>query len=88
MTILPAPTIKHYNTLFDLLDQAGIPWRTYQENISGTNIPDASVGSTWRATTRSYFLTRVRTNLAYCTNHVRPYTELAADLTNNTVCPL
>jgi len=31
------------------------------------------------------FFDEVRTNLAYCTNHVRPYTELAADLTNNTV---
>jgi hypothetical protein len=27
----------------------------------------------------------VRTNLNYCTNHVRPYSELGRDLTNNTV---
>jgi hypothetical protein len=83
-----APSVNHQNTtntLFHLLDQAGIPWRTYQENISGTNIPDASVGQYLARHNPFVFFDEVRTNLAYCTNHVRPYTELAADLANNTV---
>ncbi len=82
------PSANHQNTtntLFHLLDQAGLSWRTYQENISGTNIPDTNVGEYVARHNPFVFFDEVRTNLAYCTNHVRPYTELAGDLTNNTV---
>src|SRR2546425_916572 len=38
-----APSVNHLsstNNLFTQLDKAGISWRTYQENITGTVIPD------------------------------------------------
>lgn len=73
------------NHLVSLLNRAGVSWKAYQENITGTTCP----------TTDSYpyavrhnpfmFFTDVTANLAFCTNHVRPYSELAQDLRNNRV---
>jgi len=82
------PSANHLSstaTLFNQLDQAGIPWKTYQENITGLSCPD--VNSTPYAVRHNPFVyfDSVRNNLNYCLNHVRPYTELATDLQNNTV---
>ena len=63
---------------------AGISWKTYQEDISGSNIPDVNNGPYAVRHNPFVFFDSVWTNLNYCTNHVRPYAELARDLTNNT----
>jgi hypothetical protein len=80
------PTTDHLATL---LDNANVPWKAYQEDISGTCVPLSD--------TNAY---AVRHNPFVCfddvtgTNdpshpygiaHSRPYSEFAADLTNNTV---
>ena len=77
--------INSTNTIFHQMDRAGIPWKTYQENITGTDIPDVNNGPYAVRHNPFLFFDSVRTNLSYVTNHVRPYTELARDLTNNTV---
>ena len=82
------PSLNHLsstNNIFTQLDRAGISWRTYQEDISGNNIPDVNNGQYAVRHNPFVFFDSVRTNLQYCTNHVRPYTELGRDLTNNTV---
>jgi hypothetical protein len=73
------------NAFFRLLDDAGISWKTYQENISGTNIPATDSGQYVARHNPFIFFDWVRTNVDYVTNHVRPYAELTADLTNDTV---
>ena len=72
-------------TLFHQLDQAGISWKTYQENITGNNVPDVDSGPYAVRHNPAVYFDSIRNNLNYCTNHVRPYSELARDLANNTV---
>ncbi len=82
------PSLNHQsstNTLFTLLDRAGISWKTYQENISGANVPDVDSYPYAVRHNPFVFFDAVRTNVAYCTNHIRPYSEFARDLTNHTV---
>jgi len=82
------PSINHLsstNNLFTQLDAAGISWKTYQEDITGTVVPDTDSGEYAVRHNPFVFFDSVRNNLTYCTNHVRPYTELGRDLTNNTV---
>lgn len=82
------PSLNHLNStnnLFTQLDRAGLSWKTYQEDISGNDIPDVNNGRYAVRHNPFVFFDAVRTNLQYCTNHVRPYTELGRDLTNNTV---
>ena len=73
------------NNLFTQLDKAGISWKSYQENITGTVVPDVDAYPYAVRHNPFVFFDSVRTNLAYCTAHVRPFTELGTDLTNNTV---
>jgi phosphatidylinositol-3-phosphatase len=73
------------NTLFHQLDLAGLSWKTYQENISGTSVPDTDSYPYAVRHNPFVFFDMVRTNLNYCTNHVRPYSELALDLAHDTV---
>ena len=73
------------NNLFTQLDKAGISWKTYQENITGTVVPDIDSYPYGVRHNPFVFFDSVRTNLIYCTNHVRPFGELAVDLANNVV---
>src|SRR5437879_4429958 len=77
------------NHLVTLLQNAGISWKAYQEDISGTCVP---LSYTNRYAPRHnpfvYFDDVTGTNdfnYAYGIAHIRPYSELAADLTNNSV---
>jgi len=82
------PSVNHLSStanLFTQLDQAGISWKTYQENITGTYVPDTNKQPYVVRHNPFVFFDSVRNNLNYCTNHVRPYTELAADLQNNNI---
>src|SRR5947209_13787838 len=82
------PSVNHQSslaTLFNQLDAAGIPWKTYQEDITGLTCPDTNSGEYVARHNPFVFFDSVRNNLNYCLAHVRPYTELATDLANNTV---
>ena len=77
------------NHLVTLLKNAGISWRTYQEDISAGYVP---LGDTNNYLVRHnpfvYFDDVTGTNdpiYPYGIAHIRPYAELASDLTNNTV---
>jgi hypothetical protein len=72
------------NTLFHQLDAAGISWKSYQEDISGTTIPEKNAGNYVPRHNPAIFFDTLRTNLQYATNHYRPFTELAKDLVNKT----
>lgn len=76
------------------LNNVGISWREYAENISGTDCPinDQGNAPTGNYAVRHnpfvYFQDSTNNNSstsAYCIAHNRPYSELATDLANNTV---
>ena len=86
------PAVNHQNTrahLTALLDCAGITWKAYAEDISGTGVPLVGTNSyTPRHNPFVYFDDVTGTNTPGCAwgiAHIRPYSELASDLTNNTV---
>jgi phosphatidylinositol-3-phosphatase len=86
------PSSAHQNTtnhLVTLLNNAGISWRSYQEDICGCLCP--LVNSNLyvpRHNPMVYFDDVTNTNnanSAFCIANVRPYTQLAGDLQSNTV---
>jgi phosphatidylinositol-3-phosphatase len=86
------PDLDHQNTtnhFVTLLKNAGISWKTYHEDIPGTNVPLSDwYGYAVRHNPFVYFDDVTGTNnpaYAYGIAHIRPYSELAADLTNNTI---
>lgn len=86
------PGVNHRNTvdhLVSYLDKAGISWKTYQEDIDGTSCPLVSVRNYAPKHNPFVFFDDVTDNnnfaSVYCISHVRPYSELATDLENNTV---
>ena len=86
------PSLDHQITtshLVTLLNNAGISWKAYEENISGTACPLTDSGLyAVRHDPFVYFddvTNTLNLNSAYCIAHVRPYTELASDLAANTV---
>ena len=86
------PSSDHQSTtshLVTLLDNAGITWKAYEENISGTTCPlTDSYPYAVRHDPFVYFddvSGKRNSNSAYCIAHVRPYTDLAADLAANKV---
>ena len=86
------PSVNHQsanNHLVTLLQHAGVSWRTYQEDISGTYVPlTATNGYAPKHNPFVFFDDVTGTNspvCAYGIAHIRPYTELARDLTNGTL---
>jgi len=82
------PSAHHFATTNHFviqLQNAGIPWKSYQENISGTTCPTTSSGlyAAWH--NPFIYFDDMYLSPTNCTNHIRPYTELERDLTNNTV---
>ncbi len=87
-----APVINHQSSrahLTTLLDGAGIPWKSYQEDIVGDVCPLTNKGLyAVRHNPMVFFDDVTGTNnpqSVYCINHNRPYTELATELTQGTV---
>ncbi len=74
--------------LVTLLNAADISWKSYQEDSDGTVCPLQSNGLYAAKHNPMVFFDDVtNTNdpaLPYCIAHVRPFTELAADLQHNT----
>lgn len=86
------PLINHQSTpnhLVTLLNNTGISWKSYQEDITGTVCPLTGQGRYAPKHNPFVFFDDITNtndpNSAYCIAYVRPYTELAADLTNGTV---
>jgi hypothetical protein len=81
------PSFYHFNTphFTSLLDQAGVPWKGYQENISGNDCPVVGVTPYAVRHNPTMYFDDVTSSLEYCTNHMRPYDELAGDLASNRV---
>ena len=86
------PAVNHQSStahLVTLLENAGITWKSYQEDIPGTDCPLVATGGYVPRHNPMVFFDDVTNtndpNAARCIAHVRPYTELATDLTNNTV---
>lgn len=81
--------------LVNLLEAAGVSWRSYQQGISGTDCPLTSVGDYKPKHNPMIFFDDVidydtqagmaNPNAPRCIEHVRPLDELATDLAANTV---
>jgi hypothetical protein len=75
--------------LVSLLDQAEIPWKAYQEGISGSECPLSSQGLYAAKHDPFVYFDDVTGGLdpssASCISHIRPLEELAADLQVGTV---
>jgi len=71
------------------LKNNGVSWKTYQEDIDGMQCPLVSSGNYAAKHNPFVFFQDVTDNnnlgSAYCIAHMRPFTELASDLANNTV---
>jgi len=85
----PANQIWGQDHFVKQLQTAGISWKTYQENISGTKCPLSS-SSPYAPKHNPFIYFDDVTNgfsaaSAYCISHVRPFGELTSDLANNTV---
>jgi phosphatidylinositol-3-phosphatase len=85
------PAVNHQSTsqhLVTLLSNAGISWKSYQEDISGTNCPLTGSGLYAPKHNPMVFFDDVTNtndpNSSNCISHIRPYTELATDLQQNT----
>jgi phospholipase C len=86
------PSVNAQSSTAHLVTQlaaAGVSWKSYQEDISGTNCPLTGVNRyAPRHNPVVYFKDVTGNNnfgSVYCIKHVRPFSELAADLRNNTV---
>jgi hypothetical protein len=75
--------------LVSYLQKAGHTWKAYQEDISGTNCPLTGTGNYEPKHLPMIFFQDVTNNNSAssqnCIQHVRPYTQLATDLSTNTV---
>src|SRR5213082_793772 len=87
-----SPSTAHQSTtmhLATLLKNANITWKAYQEDINGSSCPLSNVSG--YATKHNPFVyfddvtNSLSSTSAYCIAHIRPFTELATDLANNTV---
>ena len=78
-------TTQHFVTL---LSNAGLSWKSYQEGISGTDCPLSGSGLYAPKHNPMVFFDDVTNtndpNSSNCISHIRPYTELASDLQQNT----
>jgi hypothetical protein len=88
------PSANHQSStqhLVTQLQKANISWKSYQEGITGTTCPLGNITSTKYAPKHNpmvFFDDVTNTNnttSTNCINHVRPYSELAGDLSKNTV---
>jgi hypothetical protein len=80
----PSHRLASTNHLVTLLNNAGISWRTYQEDMP----PGCPTNNLFPYLARHnpfVFFDDVTTDVSFCTNHIRPFSELAGDLANGVV---
>ena len=87
-----SPAANHQATtqhLVSLLAAQGLTWKSYQEGISGVNCPLSNHGLYATKHNPMIYFDDVTDGLsatsANCIAHVRPYTELAGDLAQNSL---
>ncbi len=87
-----SPALHHQSTTAHLttqLEAAGISWKAYEEGIGGTMCPTTDVGNYVTKHDPFVYFDDVTDGTsatsAHCIAHVRPYSELATDLQNDTV---
>lgn len=73
------------NHLAWLMDLAGVSWKNYAEDISGKDIPLKNTGNYAVRHVPFLFFENINTNKPYVLAHIRPYSELVADLLADTV---
>jgi phospholipase C len=71
--------------LVTLLDNAGVSWRAYQENITDGTCPLTNNYLYAVKHNPFVFFKNVTSSTSYCTSHERSYSDLADDLAHNTV---
>ena len=87
------PSVNHQATtqhLVTLLENAGVSWKSYQENVTAGSCPVATSGLYAPKHNPMVFFDDVvgnppSTTNARCIAHVRPFTELATDLQQDKV---
>jgi len=87
------PPAQHPSSphLANLLDTAGISWKTYQEDegsgaYDGSDCPNYAEGNRYDVNHNPFvYFTDVTNNTTYCKAHVRPYSAFLTDLASNTV---
>lgn len=74
--------------LFRQLTDAGISWKSYQEDIDGTTCPLTSAGNYAAKHNPNVYFDDMTSNQdpndAFCIAHNRPFTELSSDLASGT----
>jgi hypothetical protein len=83
-----SPSLNHQSTtrhLTNQLEAAGITWKAYAEDISGSSCPVRGTGNYVPRHVPFVFFDDIINNSARCTSHVRPYSELASDLASGNV---
>lgn len=90
----PQSTTDHFTTL---LEKAGVSWRAYEEDITGKTCPltpegslDANGSQLYQPKHDPFVYFDDQTGgqnplSTKCIDHIRPYAQLATDLTNDTV---
>jgi hypothetical protein len=86
------PSVHRLSTsqhLTGLLNNVGINWKSYQEDVSGTECPLSYVNLYAPRHNPMIYFTDINGGLDYgnsgCISHVRPYPELSRDLETDTV---
>ena len=82
------PAIRHIgstNHLVTMLERAGISWKSYQESFNAGDSPLTNNYPYLARHNPFVFFDDISTDPARCMDHIRPYSELAADLRSNTV---
>jgi hypothetical protein len=81
----PSTPISSTAHLVTQLDNAGISWKSYQESISDGTCPTSSSYPYAAKHDPFVYFGDVTGNTTYCTAHIRSYSDLSGDLSNNTV---
>jgi hypothetical protein len=85
----PSSHVLNVQHLTGLMEKAGVTWKSYQEDIPGTNCPLDPVNKYFPKHNPMIYFTDINGNLNYnsteCISHVRPYTELVNDLETGNV---
>jgi alpha-D-xyloside xylohydrolase len=76
------PTTSH---LVTQLKNAGISWKTYQEDIDGTTCPLTDSGNYAVRHNPFAFFTDITSSSSGCIAVMRPFSELATDIANSTL---
>jgi len=79
----PGPSNQTTTTqhLVAQLEAAGLPWKSYQEDIAAGTCPTASSGKYAAKHNPMVYFTDVTSSSTSCSAHIRPFTDLAGDLT-------